>query len=529
MQQYLDLMRHVLENGVRKEDRTGVGTLSVFGHQMRFDLNDGFPAVTTKKLHFRSIIHELLWFLQGDSNVKYLRDNGVTIWDEWADQNGNLGPVYGHQWRKWHSIKDIQPRRIQRTEPKIETPFGKEINCDNSSNEAGLVGRRFESSTGSYAITKEYRVSRKNSPGLGYLRFEIQFLETGYRKDNCTKDAVLHGKIKDPYAPTVLGVACLGSPVLKEDRELLYQTWVGMLKRCYDEHHLAFPNYGGKGVFVSNRWLVFSNFVEDVKKLPNWLLKKEFPHEYSLDKDYYSSNCYSSDTCLWLSKQEQNLNQSNYQPVRAIAPDGREIVRMGVKPLCREMGFTSIGVFNNLKGKQGTHHGWRFEYVQGLHNPRVRIFDQIRNIVALLKHNPSSRRIILNSWNVAELENMALSPCHVLAQFYVVNGQLSCQLYQRSADIFLGVPFNIASYALLTMMIAQVTGYQPGDFVHTFGDAHLYTNHLEQTKLQLSRDPYPLPTMKLNPDVTSIFDFTYDDFELVNYQSHPTIKAPIAV
>ena len=264
MKQYLDLMRHVMENGVRKEDRTGTGTISVFGYQMRFDLNAGFPAVTTKKLHFRSIIHELLWFLMGDSNIKYLHDNRVTIWDEWADENGDLGPVYGYQWRSW---------------------------------------------------------------------------------------------------PTAAG-----------------------------DH-----------------------------------------------------------------------------------------------------------------------------------------IDQISRLIARLQKNPDSRRHIVSAWNVADVDQMALPPCHTMFQFYVADSKLSCQLYQRSADIFLGVPFNIASYALLTMMVAQVTGYQLGDFVHTFGDAHLYLNHLEQAKLQLSREPYPLPQMKLNPAVSSIFDFTYDDFELVGYQSHPAIKAPIAV
>ncbi len=264
MKQYLDLMQHVLDNGVERSDRTGVGTIGVFGYQMRFNLADGFPAVTTKKLHFRSIIHELLWFLQGDTNIKYLRDNGVTIWDEWADENGDLGPVYGYQWRSW--------------------------------------------------------------PG----------------------------------------------------------------------------------------------------------------------------------------------------------PDGQTI-------------------------------------------------DQITNLLHQLRHNPHSRRHIISAWNVADVDEMALPPCHCLFQFFVADGKLSCQLYQRSADIFLGVPFNIASYALLTLMVAQVTGYEPGDFVHTFGDAHLYLNHLEQTRLQLSREPYPLPQMRLNTAVTDLFDFRYEDFELVNYQCHPAIKAPIAV
>lgn len=264
MKQYLDLMRHVRDNGTVKTDRTGTGTVSVFGHQMRFDLSEGFPLVTTKKLHLRSIIHELLWFLKGDTNIKYLKDNGVSIWDEWADENGELGPVYGSQWRSW---------------------------------------------------------------------------------------------------PT---------------------------------------------------------------------------------------------------------------------PDGKHI-------------------------------------------------DQISQIVDQIKNTPDSRRIIVSAWNVAEVENMALPPCHAFFQFYVADGKLSCQLYQRSADIFLGVPFNIASYALLTMMMAQVTGLEAGDFVHTLGDAHLYSNHLEQADLQLSREPLPLPTMKINPSVRSIFDFTFDDFELVNYEFHPHIKAPVAV
>lgn len=264
MQPYLELMRHVLETGVRKEDRTGVGTISVFGYQMRFDLSAGFPLLTTKKMHLRAIIHELLWFLSGDTSIRYLQENKVTIWDEWADENGDLGPVYGHQWRSW---------------------------------------------------------------------------------------------------PTAEG----------------------------------------------------------------------------------------------------------------------------------------------------------------------RAIDQIAQVIDQIRRNPDSRRHIVSAWNVGEIDKMALPPCHCLFQFYVADGRLSCQLYQRSADIFLGVPFNIASYALLTMMVAQVTGYQPGDFVHTFGDAHLYLNHLDQANLQLSRSPYPLPQMRLNPAVNSIFDFRYEDFELMNYQCHPRIAAPIAV
>lgn len=264
MQQYLELLRHIREKGAAKTDRTGTGTLSVFGWQMRFDLAAGFPLVTTKKLHLKSIIHELLWFISGDTNIRYLKANGVSIWDAWADENGELGPVYGHQWRSW---------------------------------------------------------------------------------------------------PT---------------------------------------------------------------------------------------------------------------------PDGGSI-------------------------------------------------DQIRNLIDQIGRTPDSRRLIVSAWNVADVDRMALPPCHCLFQFYVADGKLSCQLYQRSADVFLGVPFNIASYALLTLMIAQVTGLQPGEFIHTFGDAHLYMNHIEQADLQLSRAPRALPVMKLNRDVTSLFDFTYDDFGLEGYEAHPHIAAPVAV
>jgi thymidylate synthase len=264
MRQYLDLLQHVLANGTRKSDRTGTGTVSVFGHQMRFDLSAGFPLLTTKKVHLKSIIHELLWFLQGDTNIKYLKDNGVSIWDEWADANGDLGPIYGYQWRSW--------------------------------------------------------------------------------------------------------------------------------------------------------------------------------------------------------------------PAR----DGQPI-------------------------------------------------DQISEVLQTLRSNPDSRRIIVSAWNVGELPYMKLPPCHAFFQFYVADGKLSCQLYQRSADIFLGVPFNIASYALLTLMMAQVTGLKPGDFVHTLGDAHIYLNHLEQVNLQLSREPRPLPTMRLNPAVTDLFAFKFEDFTLEGYDPHPGIKAPVAV
>ncbi len=300
MIQYLDLLRHVLEHGKFKADRTGTGTYSVFGAQTRFDLRKDFPVLTTKKLHLRSIIYELLWFLRGDTNVRYLQENKVTIWDEWADEKGNLGPVYGKQWRHWAK----------------STPRSRE-------------------------------------------------------KDSAEESTLF-------------------------------------------------------------------------------------------DLSEFS--------------------------------DGASV--------------TSAG--SRVRGKQNG-------------------IDQIEQLIKQIKKNPGSRRLIVSAWNVADIDSMALPPCHALFQFYVSDDELSCQLYQRSADIFLGVPFNIASYALLTLMVAQVCGLKPGEFVHTFGDLHLYANHVEQAKLQLSREPRPLPQIKLNPSVKKIDDFKFEDFELAGYDPHPAIKAPIAV
>jgi thymidylate synthase len=301
MIQYLDLLRHVLEHGKFKADRTGTGTYSVFGAQTRFDLRPSFPVLTTKKLHLRSIIYELLWFLRGDRNVRYLQENKVTIWDEWADEKGDLGPVYGKQWRNWVKTQS-RPRKAP----------------DSTSSQATLF----------------------------------------------------------------------------------------------------------------------------------------------------------------------DLGESNGETM--VTPAGPRV-----------------------RSKHG--------------------IDQIATVIEQIKKNPDSRRLIVSAWNVADIDSMALPPCHALFQFYVSEGELSCQLYQRSADIFLGVPFNIASYALLTLMVAQVCGLKPGDFVHTFGDLHLYANHVEQAKLQLSREPRPMPQMKLNPAVKNIDRFKFEDFELVNYDPHPGIKAPIAV
>ena len=361
MKQYLDLLNRVLTEGTEKSDRTGTGTISVFGHQMRFNLDDGFPCLTTKKLHLKSIIYELLWFLQGDTNVKYLQEHGVRIWNEWADENGDLGHVYGYQWRSW---PDYNGGFIDQISEVVETI---KHNPDS---------RRI--------IVSAWNVADLNNMNLPPCHAFFQFY---------VADGRLSLQLYQRSADIFLGVP---------------------------------------------------------------------------------------------------FNIASYA-------------------LLLQM----MAQVTGLKAGDFVHTGG--------------FIDQISEVVETIKHNPDSRRIIVSAWNVADLNNMNLPPCHAFFQFYVADGRLSLQLYQRSADIFLGVPFNIASYALLLQMMAQVTGLKAGDFVHTFGDAHIYLNHLEQVKLQLSREPRPLPQMKINPDVKSIFDFKFEDFELVNYDPHPHIAGAVAV
>ncbi len=453
MRQYLDLMRYVLERGTPKQDRTGTGTLSVFGYQMRFDLREGFPLLTTKKLHIKSIIHELLWFLRGETNNNSLEKYGVTIWREWARRDGSLGPIYGKQWRRWEQVEFIVPTFF---EPPPVTLKNELV--------AG-VG---------------YSTERRNESDLT-------------RK--------------------------------------LYSTWNEMLHRCYDPSRKHYAEYGGRGVFVDERWHNFNNFLSDAPHLPNGLLKLEYPDEYELDKDYYATNKYSPQTCIWLTRKEQNLNTRRGRVVLAQSPWGDRVVTMDIAGLCQDYNLDESTVYKCIRGERDQHNGWSFKTfeMQGGSIPRIRIYDQIKQVIAQIKHNPDSRRIIVSAWNVGELDKMRLMPCHTMFQFYVAQGRLSCQMYQRSADIFLGVPFNIASYALLTMMIAQVCELEPFEFIHTLGDAHLYSNHLEQARLQLTREPLKLPQMKLNPQIKSIFDFRYEDFELVGYNAHPHIKAEVAI
>lgn len=531
-QKYLDLLKEVLETGTDKKDRTGVGTRAIFGSMLKFDLQKGFPLLTTKKIYFKAVVHELLWFLAGSSNIKYLQDNRITIWDEWADKKGNLGPVYGPMWRNWHSVEWIKPNYFEKQLPLLKTDFSK-VEPDKSLNETGLVGNIFPTNnSGNCQVIKEYRQKESNRE-LGHIVYDVQFLNTNYICKKVRRDKLLSGEIKDKYAPYVCGVACIGkvTNLNSVTHKLLYPTWMEMIRRCYDENHIGYFNYGGRGVFVDNRWLVYANFYEDAQKLENWLLKKDFPKKYSLDKDIKCSNKYSFETCVWASKKEQVYNTRKNKAFYAISPDGEKQIWYGIKYFAKRYGFKDTRIIQCLTKQQDSHNGWKFKNCEFNGKiPRLRIVDQIHSVISSIKNNPDSRRHIVSAWNPGEIKFCKLPPCHVMFEFFVHDGKLSCMFLMRSVDVFLGLPFNIASYALLTHMIAQVCGLEVGELIWSGGDVHIYNNHFNQVKEQLARTPFDrLPTIELNSNIKDIDDFRFDDIILKDYECHPTIKADIAV
>lgn len=466
MKQYLDIMRHVHDFGAPKSDRTGTGTRSVFGHQMRFNLADGFPLLTTKKMFINGMIDELLWFISGSTNCKDLPMRSQHWWTPWAKADGSLGPIYGEQYTK--------ARWFFFTERKIFTQ-------------------------------EPFEYGQGDVFGVGTLGDSRR--KTGY-----------------------------GDKPAKEDHhDMLRAIWRDMMRRCYYKEAKSYANYGAKGVHVCKEWLDYTNFARDVQRLQGWGLKKHFPDEYSLDKDIlFASNRYGPDTCIWASKTEQSYNTTQNTPIKCLNPDGKEVIFASIGEARDAFGLNVSAVHRCLNGELKKHHGWSgFEYLDKHENGlvmRFREVNQIHVLIASLRDNPDSRRHLINLWNTPAMAHAELPCCHgSIIQFYVANGRLSCQMYQRSADIFVGVPVNIASYALLTHMLAQQCGLGVGEFIWTGGDCHLYANHLEQAKKQLLRVTMKLPTLNIKRKPESIFDYKPDDFELVDYVHHPHIAAPVAV
>lgn len=459
MYSYLDLLRDILNRGEEHEDRTGVNTLSLFGYQWRHHLPDGFPLLTTKRLPFRWIAEELFWFLSGSTDVRKLQEKGVDIWDDWKDEGGELGPIYGKQWREWEYLEPVDPRLFK--SPPI--PESKEVVL-----------------------------------GLG-----------------------INGALRN-----------LGGIY-----EKLYPIWVDMLHRCYDNTHKNWGDYGGKGVHVHKRWFDFGNFVEDCQKLPNWRLKLDDWESYSLDKDYYCSNRYGPETCGWSTRREQALNTERIPAFIAHPPQGDPFIHRDVPRLCYAYGLDRSMVYRCLRGEVESYKGWRFEPFESPdgHTLRVRIIDQIQELVWGLKNNPDSRRHIVSAWNPFDVPAMALPPCHTLFQCKVHPKKgdgprgLSLHLYARSSDSFLGLPFNIASYALLLSLLAKTCGYTPQDLIISFGDLHLYSNHLTQAQTQLQRIPRTLPKLTILQQREHLWDYVWEDLLLENYHPDTAIPAPVAV
>lgn len=534
--EYLQLMLDIQTNGCDKDDRTGTGTKSSFARQMRFDLSDNtIPLLTTKKMFHKGIIHELLWFLQGTGSAKYLIDNNIHIWDEWTSPDGHLDYVYGYQWRRWPVPESTTTDLISIPSYKgSDSPYSPTIrgmipSTPHSGRGGDIIGDYFTNTSGD-----EFRVVSRVSANKN-TKYQIQFTKTGSTL-NVIRPAIKLRNIKDPYKPSIAGgQGCLGViPTKPTYYKKAYNMWYNMMRRCHDASYLPeYVLYGGDEVFVDSNWRCFENFLHDLRYLPGFQQWKDEPGRYALDKDYLGARFYSKHTCVLISN-KYNTQLSNVDGSSITATkDGTTLTHTIIQELARDIGCTGQQISDCLN-RSGNHtaHGWTFYRTQPPEGKlyRKRLFvDQLSNVINQLKHNPHDRRIIINAWNVGMLDDMALPPCHAFIQFWCDNDKnLSCHLYQRSADIFLGVPFNIAQYSILTHMIAHVTGLTAKEFVWTGGDVHLYNNHHDQCDLQMSRGAFDPPKLYLNPGVDDIDDFTFSDLRIADYQHHDAIKAPVS-
>lgn len=559
MQKYLKLLRDIKANGTYKPAaREGMpGTQSLFGYQFRHNLADGFPLLTTKKVSFKNVVVELLWFLRGDSNLKFLHDNGCHIWDEdyemfkkrnnWTEE-GCMGYQYPSLWRSWGKI-DIkwQPK------PNFKDPFFYKDLPNMQPSKSKFVGKTIKTKQGYNYVIFDYD-SKKNI-------YYIVFSHNGLRSEK--KGSQGFENVKYPYHKTSLGVACIGRPsVEKKLHKKLYSTWRGMINRCYDVNNISYYLYGGKGVYIDNRWLCFEYFVEDVQNMKNWELKKNNWKKYTLEKDFGAGHIYSKEDCIWSLYNFSKLHRPIYYKLSNIKT-GEIVTTNNFAEFGRIIGREKLVNSHAKKlidGRLKTLGGWKLLKTEDKSHKGI---DQIKILIEGLKNNPMSRRHIVTSWNPATLNDMALNACHCLVQFncrpipelyrsafskrtagedspeaHDADGTpkyyLDCQLYQRSADSVLGVPFNIASYALLTEILAKMCNMVAGEYVHTFGDVHIYENHKEAVKEQLTREPTKLPTLELPDSVdwdvilTPDFNYNYIMEALVDYNPQARIKAKLS-
>ena len=541
--EYLKLMQKIIKEGsVKYNERTGKNCYFYQGDMCQYDLSTGkFPALTTKKLFMRQMIAELLGFIRAYDNAKDFRDLGCNFWNANANESehwlGNpnrkgeddLGRIYGVQARNKQTFFAVKPKIFKKPESQtIPLPEFEDVSPNFNSNLSGFVGKEIHSNkSGKFLIIDE-----KRTPSSHFL-FTIKFEDTGFVKKNVQKSAIVNGNVRDPYKPSICGVAAYGQPEDKELAKILKKSWRDMIYRCYSEKRKMNSFwYYDKEIFVDDRWLLFENFVRDFKNIDRWELKLEHPDEYSLDKDLYCSNKYSVETCVWASKKEQNINTTQAKKFKATSPEGVEYFECGLSNFCEKHNLNRRSAEMALKNNVDLN-GWKFEqYNSENEEYRIRIDDQLAHAIAKIKHNPSDRRIIVDHWNPNELHLMALPPCHLTYTFGIRDGHLDMCMYQRSCDVPLGVPMNIASYALLLQIVAQITGLKPGVFTHFLWNIHIYEDQMELSKEQVQREPYEAPTLWINPEISSLHDLetwvTPNDFKLENYQHHPKINFPFS-
>jgi thymidylate synthase len=535
--QYLEIMKDILENGTEKGDRTGTGTYSKFAPTpIKIDLSKEFPLMTTKKMFTRGMIHELLWFLKGDTNIKYLQDNNVKFWDSWADEDGNLGPVYGKQLRDIRHHYWVIPKVFEKPKALNPCPLAKPlvpVFGNFSESKTVLLGKTFESpESGAYQVIEELPATDK----YNHTRFLVQFRDTGCMVDT-VYSSVVACTVKDLYKRSVFGIGYYGHYDESDPfNDLLKDIWRDMIRRCYYTKSKAYKSYGAKGVHVSESWHCFANFQKEVKKIPGWSLKVCEPDNYSLDKDIkLASNRYGIDTCMWASIEEQSWNTTQNMPFSAVSPDGKSEMFLSIGEMARKYNMNLSAIHRCLNGKLKKHKNWtNFTYLLSPEPGavlRVKIIDQLKELIYGIKVDPDSRRHMISLWNPHDLHRMNLPPCHgIVTNFYVCNGILHCSTYQRSADAFLGLPVNLASYALLVELIAHCTNLKPGTLTYNIGDCHIYKNHLDQVEKQLGREILPSPKLVLSSDCPrNILEIEEQHIKIEEYQSHDTIKAPVSV
>jgi len=598
MRSYLDTLQDILDNGRDRPDRTGVGTRGVFGVQTRYNLADGFPAMTTKKLAWKSVVSELLWFLEGSSDERRLceirhgtRDaDKKTIWtanaeaDYWKGQaafNGDLKKVYGYQWRKWNDYGNWKDKvtliELNKYKNKgvnkpffINIPTLTPVTLDGDD----LIGKTMESNN-----SGPFRVIEKLPTRNGNSYYKVQFSLGSKAIIDASRPNILHGQVKNPYYMSAAdGNGCYGIV----DKKLPYHTraynmWLNMMERCHGYDPTKTMYY--EDVYVDSDWRCFSNFLRDIHEVVGFDLWAN-GDDLQLDKDYFGHDYYGKNTCIFLPGWYNMyiLPHSKGELYTASHKVTGEIYKFSSSAFFNQHSETSGLVDRALREQNGNSKIWTFkkESAPGGFAWRQRfVVDQILNLIDGLKNDPYGRRHLLTAWNPGELSEMALPPCHLLAQFNVTSfsngeihdvyykhrdscsnadknlldikhegrkktikdlellglplGKLDCQMYQRSADMPLGIPFNIASYALLTHMVAQVCNLVPGEFIHTIGDAHIYQNQIETVIIQVQRKPFPLPKLWINPDITNIDNFSMEDFQLIDYKHHKKLDYPFSV